>query len=44
MSRFVGIVHASIWDVVLLVVLGGYGIVYFFLWTANAWQARKRKK
>jgi len=42
--RSLFVVHATIWDVALLVIVGGFAVLYFSLWAASAWQDRKRKK
>ena len=37
------VIHASIWDVLALALLGGFAVVYFVIWALEA-RRRARKK
>ncbi len=38
------IVHASIWDVIIIISLGAFVVLYFVVWACAAWQERKKAK
>jgi len=38
------IVHADIWDVLAMIVLGGFAVIYFVAWSATAWKERRKAR
>lgn len=38
------VVHASVWDVVALMIVGGFAAIYFIVWAAEAWRQSRKKK
>lgn len=38
------IVHASVWDMFLLLAAGAFAVLYFVVWAAAAWKERRRER
>lgn len=38
------IIHASIWDMIALLLAGGFIVIYFIVWAAAAWKERTRRR
>jgi len=42
--RSLFVIHASIWDMIVLGCVGAFVVCYFIIWAGAAWQSRKEKK